>query len=69
MPRAISYDALGPPEVLHVTDVPALEAGPGQVRVAVRTAGVNPFDWKVRSGKMRSARRAFRSRRGQSSPA
>jgi NADPH:quinone reductase-like Zn-dependent oxidoreductase len=52
MPRAISYDALGPPEVLHVTDVPALEAGPGQVRVAVRTAGVNPIDWKVRSGKM-----------------
>ena len=52
MPRAISYDALGPPEVLHLVDVPALEAGPGQVRVAVRTAGVNPIDWKVRSGRM-----------------
>jgi NADPH:quinone reductase-like Zn-dependent oxidoreductase len=52
MPRAISYATQGPPEVLEVVDVPALQAGPGQVRVAVRAAGVNPIDWKVRSGSM-----------------
>jgi NADPH:quinone reductase-like Zn-dependent oxidoreductase len=52
MPRAISYDSFGPPDVLRLVDVPALAAGPGQVRVAVRAAGVNPIDWKVRSGAM-----------------
>jgi NADPH:quinone reductase-like Zn-dependent oxidoreductase len=50
MPTAISYDSFGPPEVLHLVEVPALTAGPGQVRVAVRAAGVNPIDWKIRSG-------------------
>jgi NADPH:quinone reductase-like Zn-dependent oxidoreductase len=50
MPSAISFAAYGPPEVLELVDVPPLTAGPGQVRVAVRAAGVNPIDWKVRSG-------------------
>jgi NADPH:quinone reductase-like Zn-dependent oxidoreductase len=55
MPHAIQYDEYGPPEVLHLADVPELTAGPGKIRVAVRAAGVNPFDWKVRSGAFRQA--------------
>jgi CspA family cold shock protein len=36
--------------VLSVIDVPEPHAGEGQVRVAVRAAGLNPFDAKVRRG-------------------
>jgi NADPH:quinone reductase-like Zn-dependent oxidoreductase len=53
MPHAIQYDDYGPPEVLHLAEVAELTAGTGRVRVAVRAAGVNPFDWKVRSGAFR----------------
>ncbi|MFF4798862.1 zinc-binding alcohol dehydrogenase family protein [Streptomyces sp. NPDC001351] len=42
--------AYGGPEVLSVIEVAVPEPGPGQVRVAVRAAGVNPFDHKVYSG-------------------
>ncbi|MFE2036153.1 NADP-dependent oxidoreductase [Streptomyces scopuliridis] len=48
--RAITFAEYGGPEVLRLTEVPAPEPGPGQVRVAVRRAGVNPVDWKIRSG-------------------
>jgi NADPH:quinone reductase-like Zn-dependent oxidoreductase len=50
--RAIQYDAFGGPEVLHLVDVAAPEPGPGQVRVAVRVAGVNGIDGKIRAGEM-----------------
>src|ERR1700759_3633981 len=50
--RAVVYTEQGPPEVLHVAEVEAPHAGPGQVRVAVRASGVNPIDWKVRGGMM-----------------
>ncbi|MFA4928395.1 MAG: NADP-dependent oxidoreductase [Patulibacter sp.] len=52
MPRAVRFSSFGGPEVLEVVDVPELHAGPGQVRIAVRAAGVNPFDAKVRRGSM-----------------
>ncbi|POX62806.1 alcohol dehydrogenase [Streptomyces sp. Ru62] len=42
--------AYGGPEVLSLTDVAVPEPGPGQVRIAVRAAGVNPFDHKTYSG-------------------
>ena len=48
--QAVRFDAFGGPEVLHVEEVEEPHAGPGQIRVAVRAAGVNPFDWKVRQG-------------------
>ena len=48
--RAVQYTEYGGPEVLSVTDVPEPHAGPGQVRIGVRAASVNPIDWKVRSG-------------------
>jgi enoyl reductase len=50
MSRAISYSSYGGPEVLSVIEVPEPHAGEGQVRVAVRAAGLNPFDAKVRRG-------------------
>ena len=48
--RAIEYDTFGGPEVLNLVDVPVPEPGTGQVRVAVKTAGVNGIDWKIRAG-------------------
>jgi NADPH:quinone reductase-like Zn-dependent oxidoreductase len=50
--RAVIYTEQGPPEVLHVAEVEEPHAGPGEVRVAVRAAGVNPIDWKARAGMM-----------------
>jgi NADPH:quinone reductase-like Zn-dependent oxidoreductase len=53
--KAVAFSDYGGPEVLEVRDVPETHAGPGQVRIAVRAAGVNPIDWKVRSGALRQA--------------
>ncbi|WP_181777237.1 NADP-dependent oxidoreductase [Amycolatopsis pittospori] len=50
--RAITITQYGEPDVLHLDEVPLPEPGPGQVRVAVKAAGVNPIDWKIRSGAM-----------------
>jgi NADPH:quinone reductase-like Zn-dependent oxidoreductase len=51
--RAVIFNEYGGPEVLTVGDVPEPHAGPGQIRIAVRAAGVNPMDWKVRGGALR----------------
>jgi NADPH:quinone reductase-like Zn-dependent oxidoreductase len=49
--RAAVYTQTGDPaEVLSVAEVEEPHAGPGQVRVAVRAAGVNPADWKIVGG-------------------
>ncbi|MFD4539145.1 NADP-dependent oxidoreductase [Streptomyces bauhiniae] len=53
MTRAVQFSEYGTPEVLGVVDAPSLNAGPGQVRLAVRAAGVNPIDWKILQGFMR----------------
>lgn len=50
MMKAVQITEFGGPEVLHTVDVAEPHAGPGQIRVAVRAAGVNPIDWKIRSG-------------------
>lgn len=51
--HAVRFAEYGDPSVLTVVEADKPEPGPGQVRVAVRAAGVNPFDVKVRSGAMR----------------
>jgi NADPH:quinone reductase-like Zn-dependent oxidoreductase len=51
--RAITFTEYGGPEVLQLSEIPLPEPGPGQVRLAIRAAGVNPIDWKIRSGGMR----------------
>lgn len=43
--KAVRLEAFGGPEVLDVREVPAPQAGPGQVRVRVTAAGLNPMDW------------------------
>lgn len=50
--KAIAYSRFGGPEVLEVVEVEDPHPAAGQVRVAVRAVGVNPVDWKIRSGAM-----------------
>jgi NADPH2:quinone reductase len=48
--RAIVYGHAGPASVLHEVDRPIEEPGAGEVRVRIAVSGVNPTDWKSRSG-------------------
>jgi NADPH:quinone reductase len=52
MSAVVVASAFGGPEVLSVVDQPAGEPGPGEARIQVRAAGVNPVDWKSYSGQM-----------------
>src|SRR6266545_4449482 len=52
MTKAVVFDRYGPPEVLRLAELPDPQAGPGQIRVRVRAAGVQPFDVGVRRGAM-----------------
>jgi NADPH2:quinone reductase len=48
--KAIRVYEFGGPEVMKLEEVPDLTAGPGQVVVSVKAAGVNPVDSYIRSG-------------------
>lgn len=48
--RAVQLHEYGDPSVLRVDEVPRPHPGAGEVLVEVRAAGVNPIDWKLRSG-------------------
>lgn len=48
--KAVIIRSFGGPEVLEVIDVPAPSAGPGQVRIRVEAAAVNPVDVATRMG-------------------
>ena len=50
MPKAVRFEEYGGIEVLAVRDVPCPEPGPGQVLVAVRAAGINISEAKIRQG-------------------
>ena len=50
MAKAYVFTANGGPEVESFRDLPQPVPGPGQLLVAVRAAGVNPADWKRRTG-------------------
>jgi NADPH:quinone reductase-like Zn-dependent oxidoreductase len=50
--KAARFSRFGGPEVLEIVDVPDPHPAPGQVRIAVRAAGVNASDWKKRQGLM-----------------
>ncbi|MBV2156429.1 NADP-dependent oxidoreductase [Kitasatospora sp. SUK 42] len=50
MTKAIAFAQYGGPDVLHTIDIELPAPGPGQVRVAVRSAAVNPIDYKQRNG-------------------
>jgi NADPH2:quinone reductase len=52
--RAAYYEKNGSAaEVLHVGDVETPQPGPGEVRVKLKTSGVNPSDVKTRAGTAR----------------
>ena len=49
--RAAWYEKTGPAgEVLQVGEMPDPEPGTDEVRVRIHASGVNPSDWKTRSG-------------------
>ncbi|MFJ8042076.1 NADP-dependent oxidoreductase [Kitasatospora sp. NPDC096147] len=50
MSQAFGFVAYGGPENQEFLDRPVPVPGPGQLLIAVRAAGVNPADWKVREG-------------------
>ncbi|MFF3847910.1 NADP-dependent oxidoreductase [Streptomyces sp. NPDC002328] len=51
--RAVRYHEYGGAETLVVEQAPDPHPGPGEIRVRVAAAGVNPIDWKARSGALR----------------
>jgi NADPH:quinone reductase-like Zn-dependent oxidoreductase len=50
--KAVRFDEYGPVAVLDVRDVPIPEAGPGQVLIRVKAAGINPGEAKIREGEL-----------------
>lgn len=53
--KRISFAEFGGPDVLRLVDAEEPHAGPGRIRVAVRAAGVNPVDWRIREGQILGA--------------
>ena len=53
--QALTLTAYGGPQTTRITTIAAPIAGPGQVLVRVRAAGLNGLDWKVREGYVRDA--------------
>jgi NADPH:quinone reductase-like Zn-dependent oxidoreductase len=51
--KAVRIDDYGGIEMLDVRDVARPEPGPDQVLVAVRAAGINPSEGKMRAGLVR----------------
>jgi NADPH:quinone reductase-like Zn-dependent oxidoreductase len=48
--RGIGVFEFGAPDVLQVIDLPEVHAGPGEIRVRVHAAAVNPTDLSIRNG-------------------
>ncbi|WP_328224491.1 NADP-dependent oxidoreductase [Streptomyces sp. NBC_00310] len=48
--KAIGLTEFGGPDVLRVLNLPVPEAGPGEIRIRVHAATVNPVDMLVRRG-------------------
>jgi NADPH:quinone reductase-like Zn-dependent oxidoreductase len=55
MSRFVRFTEFGPPDRLEIFEVEPPQAGPGQVRVQVRSAGLNPVDYKLLAGGAASA--------------
>ena len=56
---AIRYEQYGPASVLELKEVPRPTPGTNEVLVRVEAAGVNPIDWKLRSGRFRADPKAL----------
>jgi len=46
----LTYARYGGPEVLELTDLPEPKVPPGWVLLKVRSAAINPVDWKIMAG-------------------
>ncbi len=46
----MTYDSYGDSSVLQLRDLPDPKVGPGEVRIRVLRASVNPVDWKIMAG-------------------
>ena len=55
MPKAVRLEEYGGVDVLKIVDVPRPVAGPGQVLVQVKAAGINPGEAKIREGALARA--------------
>lgn len=53
---AMIINATGGPEVLQFGEIDTPEPGPGELRIRVAYAGVNPADWKNREGMLAAFR-------------
>ncbi|MFF9570413.1 NADP-dependent oxidoreductase [Streptomyces sp. NPDC014685] len=53
--RKVSFAEFGGPDVLRLVETEKPHAGPGRIRIAVRAAGVNPVDWRLREGQVLGA--------------
>ncbi len=51
--RAFVLTRYGGPEAAELRDVAVPEPGPDEVQIAVKAAGLNPVDFKLREGKLR----------------
>src|SRR5579862_3185597 len=54
--KAVRFHAYGGPDVLVYEDAPKPEAATGEALVKVHATSVNPIDWKVRAGQLKSFR-------------
>ena len=54
--KAVRFHSYGGPDVLVYEDAPKPEPAAGEVLVKVHATSVNPIDWKVRAGHMKSFR-------------
>jgi NADPH:quinone reductase len=48
--RAVGLTEFGGPDVLHIVELPDPQAGPGELRIRVHAAAVNPTDTGLRAG-------------------
>ncbi|RKI00272.1 NADP-dependent oxidoreductase [Corallococcus sp. AB038B] len=51
--KAVVLKGYGDVDVLAVQEMPEPKVGPGEVKVRVTAAGINPVDWKIRRGDMK----------------
>lgn len=52
--KAIRYSQYGSPDVLELVTLDDPVAGPGEVRVRLKAAGISPIDAKLRSGALQA---------------
>lgn len=50
MARIVRFSQIGSAEVLQIAEIPEPEPGPGELLIEVKAIGINPIEWKLRSG-------------------